>query len=278
MGKRKYTKSSKLSKSKSKPKKKVEDDSVSEISGSDAADEDFAHVSQSEDEESEQDLVQSEEEEEVKSKPKKKKKTSGNRRNARNRNNNNNNEYHEYNLGPDEKTPYQWQVTKADPPSDLSAAIKMLPFQREGLAWMVQQENNPKWKGGILAGMDRWCNQSKPISDDMGMGKTLSAISLILSHRYTGMLDHKASDLLTQLGADVEIDTVKTTLVVCPPVAIQQWKLEIEKYTVSNALKVHIYHGQSRITERDLLVDYDIVITSYNTIESDYRYNISHYF
>lgn len=54
---------------------------------------------------------------------------------------------------------------KQEQPPGLS--LKLLPFQQEGLYWMLQQEKGP-WKGGMLA-------------DEMGMGKTIQTISLILS-------------------------------------------------------------------------------------------------
>ena len=52
-----------------------------------------------------------------------------------------------------------------DPPAALKAAL--LPFQREGLAWMLAQEAGPLG-GGILA-------------DEMGMGKTIQMIALLLA-------------------------------------------------------------------------------------------------
>ena len=52
-------------------------------------------------------------------------------------------------------------------------AANLLPFQREGVSWMYNQEINVKEvKGGILA-------------DEMGMGKTLQTITVILDNRPT---------------------------------------------------------------------------------------------
>lgn len=109
----------------------------------------------------------------------------------------------------------------------------MLPFQLEGLHWMRCQEKTP-FRGGILA-------------DEMGMGKTIQTLSLIMS----------------QIGS-------KPNLVLAPTVALMQWKSEIEKYT-GGALKVLVYHGSNRETSVKELAKYDVILTTYSVIESVWR-------
>lgn len=67
------------------------------------------------------------------------------------------------------------------------------------------------------------------------------------------------------------------TLVVCPVIALSQWKSEIEKFCESNSLSVVIYHGPDRakLVPRELLVKYDVVLTTYQVIEVDFRRMIS---
>jgi len=114
---------------------------------------------------------------------------------------------------------------------------KLKSFQLEGLDWMVKQEQS-QWKGGLLG-------------DEMGMGKTIQAVSLIMS-------DYPANE---------------PTLVVVPPVALIQWQNEITEYT-DGKLKVLVYHNTNpkvkNLSMKDLR-GFDIIMISYSGLESIYR-------
>jgi DNA repair protein RAD16 len=73
-----------------------------------------------------------------------------------------------------------------------SITRKLKPFQLEGLNWMMEQEKT-EYKGGLLG-------------DEMGMGKTIQAVSLIMS----------------------DFPQKIPTLVIVPPVALMQWVSEIK--------------------------------------------------
>ncbi|KAI7263262.1 hypothetical protein KC352_g9550, partial [Hortaea werneckii] len=94
------------------------------------------------------------------------------------------------------------------------------------------------YKGGLLG-------------DEMGMGKTIQAVSLVMS-------DYPQKD---------------PTLVVVPPVALMQWSTEIKEYT-DGKLNVLVYHGQnSKIKGMSVkeLKKYDVIMISYNSLESLHR-------
>jgi DNA repair protein RAD16 len=114
-------------------------------------------------------------------------------------------------------------------------SLKLLPFQKEGLYWMLQQEKGP-WMGGMLA-------------DEMGMGKTIQTIALILS--------------------DYNPQQRKHTLILAPTVAIMQWRNEFNKFT--SGMKVCVWHGGNRVTDTKELLKYDIIMTSYAVLESSFR-------
>lgn len=61
------------------------------------------------------------------------------------------------------------------------------------------------------------------------------------------------------------------TLVICPVVAVIQWRQEIEKYTTPGALRVAVYHGAKRTSDPASLMQADVVLTTYSTIENDFR-------
>eukprot|EP00929_Paragymnodinium_shiwhaense_P111907 TRINITY_DN80181_c0_g1_i1.p1 TRINITY_DN80181_c0_g1~~TRINITY_DN80181_c0_g1_i1.p1 ORF type:complete len:1235 (+),score=360.93 TRINITY_DN80181_c0_g1_i1:185-3889(+) len=119
-------------------------------------------------------------------------------------------------------------------PVPKSITIPMLPFQKEGLSWMCHQETTGIG-GGILA-------------DEMGMGKTIQAISLLCARPLKG-----------------------PALVVCPMAAVHQWATEIERFTRKGTMRVHIYHGANKVKNVNDFKKFDVVITTYQTLECEYR-------
>ncbi|KAL3332795.1 hypothetical protein AABB24_033054, partial [Solanum stoloniferum] len=140
----------------------------------------------------------------------------------------------------------------AEPPSDL--ILPLLRHQKEWLAWSLKQEEST-FKGGILA-------------DEMGMGKTVQAIALVLAQRE---LKKDSSILSSSPSTSQELPTVKGTLVVCPVIGALQWVREIERCTTKDSNKILLYHGTNRGKFTHNLEEYDFVITTYSTIQADYR-------
>ncbi|KAJ6172257.1 DNA repair protein RAD16 [Penicillium chermesinum] len=137
-----------------------------------------------------------------------------------------------------------WDDLKAKPtinpkqaaqPQSITRRLK--PFQLEGLQWMRDQEQT-EYKGGLLG-------------DEMGMGKTIQAVSLIMS----------------------DYPQKEPTLVIVPPVALMQWVAEIKEYT-DGKLKVLVYHKSDpkvkKLTPADIR-KYDVIMISYSSLESIHR-------
>ncbi|KAG4438488.1 hypothetical protein IFR05_006011 [Cadophora sp. M221] len=133
-----------------------------------------------------------------------------------------------------EKLPKIGDVT-IEQPKNITRELK--PFQLQGVAWMMEMEKT-EWAGGLLG-------------DEMGMGKTIQAVSLIMS-------DWPAK---------------QPSLVLIPPVAIMQWQQEIKDYT-DGTLKTFVYHGTNRAVKTityEKLLQYDVILMSYNSLESMFR-------
>lgn len=114
---------------------------------------------------------------------------------------------------------------------------RLLDYQLYGVSWMIDREKSLT-KGGILA-------------DQMGMGKTLQTIGLMLSKEYC-----------------------ERNLIIVPTIALNQWIEELDKHC-PGMFNIYRHHGRLRVA--DNFVEFnknnlrDIFITTYGTIESDYR-------
>ena len=154
---------------------------------------------------------------------------------------------------------------------------QLLPYQRQALAWLLEKENPQLPSAGSNDAVQLWkCSQNgqiytnvatsfslknqKPtlasggiLSDDMGMGKTLEIISLMV--------------------ADSNISTKsKTTLIVAPVGVMSNWSGQIAHHINPNhALRVFVYHGNNKkpMAAKEL-EDYDVVVTSYGTLATEY--------
>jgi hypothetical protein len=116
----------------------------------------------------------------------------------------------------------------------------------------ARQASTPEpFRGGILA-------------DSMGLGKSLSMIALI-------MQDAAASAKSPPRTSHTNFD-VPTTLLIVPLSLIQSWEKQFHQHLHENA-DVHIrrHHGSKRITHINELQHCNVLITTYQTLESEWR-------
>ncbi|EWG41199.1 hypothetical protein FVEG_03350 [Fusarium verticillioides 7600] len=105
----------------------------------------------------------------------------------------------------------------------------------------------PVCAGGILA-------------DEMGLGKTLCVLSLICW----------SLDLLRDTKPEWNGSQPLTTLVVIPKSMIPGWQSQIKTHIVPGQIRVAVYHGPGRQTLAKQFRDNDIVLTTYQTLRSEW--------
>ncbi|CCH40606.1 putative actin-dependent regulator of chromatin subfamily A member [Wickerhamomyces ciferrii] len=140
-------------------------------------------------------------------------------------------------------------------------SVNLLDHQVHGLKFLRKRERDKViHKGGLLC-------------DDMGLGKTVQTIALIVKNRpdadYMKDLDDLENDDLNIMNKNVPLRKFKATLVICPVSLTTQWSQEIKKFAPH--LRVLIFHGPNRATNYKELKDYDVIISSYDTIRSDFE-------
>ena len=121
------------------------------------------------------------------------------------------------------------------------------------------------------------------------MGKTIQSIALICTNSFAafeaaGAMSSSSASAAAALPAvaapavgifGLPVGTqLKATLVVCPVVAVIQWRDEIARHVAPGALTVLVYHGPKRTVRAADLQAADVIITTYSVLETDYRKNV----
>lgn len=127
---------------------------------------------------------------------------------------------------------------------------------REVISGTVVDEEPPQSLGGLLADM-------------MGLGKTLSILSLVVSslaqaQEWTRMIPPPQL-VKSQPG----IRNTKTTLLVVPLSTVNNWVSQVKEHLQENSLSCYVFHGSSRTTSVDELSKYDLVVTTYSIVLSE---------
>ena len=169
------------------------------------------------------------------------------------------------------------QMPMADFPGRL--AMKLLPYQRQALAWLLEKEKPQLPPAGSSDVVQLWKRSpsdrhlftniatnfslkgTEPnlasggiLADDMGLGKTLEMISLIVA------------------DPDRSGPSSHTTLIVAPLGVMSNWTGQIAHHiSPDSPLRVLVYHrtGKKPMGAEDFGA-YDVVVTTYASLASEY--------
>jgi len=184
------------------------------------------------------------------------------------------------------------------PGNPSGVALRLREYQQHTLQWMLDQESLPRGLNGCFwekrswggPGQDEWFYYSADLGElrleepplvrgglvceEMGMGKTLEFVSLILVTK---------NDRLPEIP-NSNLESSGASLIVVPDTLVSQWRDEIKASIVNPAdLKVAtcFLRGRGRGRGQDIIADdgseisdwkdalaADIIITTYNTVKS----------
>ncbi|KAI9750677.1 MAG: hypothetical protein M1815_001659 [Lichina confinis] len=147
---------------------------------------------------------------------------------------------------------------------------------RKRTLWRLRTRNNGlKTYYNVITGKEE---QTKPpdvlggiLADMMGLGKTLSILSLVLST--TRASEVWATEKPPRPASAEELPLIlnaKTTLLISPLSTIANWEEQIKTHIEPGTVSYYIYHGPNRCGDPERLAEHDIVITTYSVVSSEF--------
>ena len=180
---------------------------------------------------------------------------------------------------------------------DSRIVTPLLSHQKQGLYFMTNKEkervfsdkeedNSSLWRlklrpngqrmyYNVITGKEE---RSKPpevlggiLADMMGLGKTLSILSLIVGSLEESQVWAKEQPPGSQMSSDVHlVRNSKTTLLISPLSTIANWEEQITTHIKPDTLSYYIYHG-NRIQDVTELSKFDMIITTYSIVSNELK-------
>ncbi|KAH7032710.1 SNF2 family N-terminal domain-containing protein [Microdochium trichocladiopsis] len=173
---------------------------------------------------------------------------------------------------------------------DRRLRTQLLPHQERALTFMARRESGEipdedrLWRKTAIEGQEKYIHKisktlasERPtergggvLADEMGMGKTLTMIAVIVqtlseAHRY--VVERQSS---AHQSGKSNIYSHSTLVVVPSELLINTWTKQINKH-VGDDLTYVKYHGAGRLKDAESLSKADVVITTYHTLAVEFK-------
>ncbi|KAL7917884.1 SNF2 family N-terminal domain-containing protein [Trichoderma austrokoningii] len=116
-----------------------------------------------------------------------------------------------------------------------------------------QDEEPEEFSGGIIA-------------DPMGLGKTLTMISLVAS-------DVQPHEPVMDVD---DVTTLATTLIIVPPPLLGTWEEQLSEHVIPGYLNWCRHHGKTKLSKTMLYNGISIVLTTYHTVSAEWKSHSEH--
>ncbi|KAK3315982.1 SNF2 family N-terminal domain-containing protein [Apodospora peruviana] len=171
---------------------------------------------------------------------------------------------------------------------DQRLKTELLRHQQRALSYMLQRESGlipdkyRLWQKSTYGGQEMFIHRitktRSPVqveekgggllADEMGMGKSLSTLALIVQTLEAGHDWAQKKREEEHTSGKVRRHSHSTLIIVPSALLINNWLNEI-KIHAGDALKTIKYHGQGRERDLNALEESDVVVTTYNTLASE---------
>ncbi|KAL9031346.1 MAG: hypothetical protein Q9196_000601, partial [Gyalolechia fulgens] len=172
----------------------------------------------------------------------------------------------------------------------------LLGHQKQALHFMVSKEqkrifgdneedNNSLWRlrirpngqrtyYNVITGQEEHKKPSESLggilADMMGLGKTLSILSLVVHHLPDAQEFARQEPPSPEEDETPLVRNSQTTLLVSPLSTVANWEEQIKAHIEPGALPYYIYHGSNRNKDIQMLSGFSLIITTYQIVSSEY--------
>ena len=169
---------------------------------------------------------------------------------------------------------------------------KLYRHQEQAVAWMIQketvqgltplyEERAPNTFVNLLTKHDEKGKKETPqggcLFDDMGLGKSACVLALLLCNGpdvtfpEQDMYDDDDDDDYAGFNEQALDEERYPTLIICPLSVISAWETQFKLHIQKNKIRVLVYHGSNRLKSNREIKSYDVVITNYDSLASDFK-------